>query len=89
MRKPSAWSRGLPCLGLSLLVPPTCLIARWILIFNSGGGHDTTFAEFSSALPHALRNSVSITLFALACAATATAVAAVGLIWISWARRLL
>lgn len=89
VRKPTAWLRILPYLGLALLIPPTYLIARWILIFNSGGGHDTSFSEFSSALPHALRDPVSITLFALVCAATAAAVGAVGLIWHAGARRLL
>ena len=54
-------------------------IVRWIRIFNEISDHEDRVAEFGSVFPHVLQDPLTSTLFALVCAATAGALAAVGL----------
>ena len=90
-RLPRALSASsvLPLLSMVLLVPPVYFIVRWIRIFNEIGVHEERVAEFGSVLPRVLQDPLASTLFAVACAATAGALGAVGLIRLSGLCRLL
>ena len=79
----------LPLLSMVLLVPPVYFIARWIRIFNEIDVHEERVAAFGSVLPRVLQDPLASTLFAVACAATAGVLGAVGLIRLSGLWRLL
>ena len=87
--KTQAESNVLPVMGVVLLLVPGYLTARWIRIVDNVGNHEARVAEFSSILPHVLRDPLVSTAFALACAAAGTVVGAVCVVRFSGLRRLL
>ena len=78
MPKPQTESNVLPVLGILFLVLPVSFIGRWICISNAVSDHAERVAEFGSIFPRVLQDPLVSTLFALACAAAAAAVGAVG-----------
>ncbi len=68
MPKTQAESNVLPVPGVVLLLIPGYLTARWIRIFDGAGSNEARGAEFSSILPHVLRDPLASTALALACA---------------------
>ena len=93
MPKTPSESNVLAVAGVVLLLIPAYLTARWIRIFDGGGSHEHSHehrvAEFSSILPHLLRDPLASTAFALACAVAGTVVGAVCMGRSSGLRRLL
>ena len=89
MPRPSAGSNALPLLGLVLLVPPAYFVARWIRVFNELSVHEDRVAVFGSVLPRALQDPLASALLGAACAATAGALGAAGLMRLAGRRRLL
>lgn len=80
-------SNILPVSGIVLLIFPAYFVGRWIRISNAVSDHDDRVAEFGSILPRVLQDPFASTLFALACAAAAAAVGAVGLNRLTGVRR--
>ena len=89
MPGPAAGSNALPLLGMVLLVPPAYFVARWIRVFNEVSVHEDRVAAFGSVLPRALQDPLASTLLGAACAATAGALGAAGLMRLAGLRRLL